>query len=171
MTIERTYSLTDLDEHWKAVHQATLIFVRNEDQVLLIRKKRGLGAGKINGPGGKLEGRETAQACAHRELHEELCVTVSTSTNHGRLRFQFTDHYSIDVQVFVAEKYTGVPTETEEAIPLWFNVTDIPYTEMWEDDAIWLPRVLAGERVNGRFIFDGDAMVAHDVNFETVHST
>lgn len=165
MAETHAYSLQDIDDDWQAVHQATLIFVQQNDQVLLIRKKRGLGAGKINGPGGKLEPGESAQACAHRELHEELCVVVSTSENRGRLRFQFTDHYSIDVQVFVAESYTGVPAETEEAVPLWFAVEQIPYHEMWEDDSIWLPRVLAGEKVNGRFIFDGDSMQEHEVLF------
>jgi len=165
MTNTRSYSLSGINDEWRAVHQATLIFVQQNDQVLLIRKKRGLGEGKINGPGGKLEPGETPQECAHRELKEELCVSVSSSINHGRLRFQFMDHYSIDVQVFVAKDYTGVPTETEEAAPLWFATNKIPYHEMWEDDRIWLPRVLAGERVDGRFIFDGDSMQEHEVVF------
>ena len=163
--ISSSYQLIDIDDEWQAVHQATLIFVLQNGQVLLIRKKRGLGAGKVNGPGGKLEPNETSQQCAHREIQEELCVTVNESVNRGRLRFQFMDSYSLDVQVFVANVYTGVPTETEEAIPLWFDVDDIPFSEMWEDDRIWLPRVLAGENVNGRFIFDGDAMRDHDIVF------
>ena len=160
-----TYSLSHIDHNWKAVHEATLLFVHKQEQVLLIRKKRGLGVGKVNGPGGKREPGETAQECAHRELQEELCISVSRSENRGRLRFQFLDHYSIDVQVFVASDYSGVPTETEEASPLWFELSKIPYDEMWEDDQIWLPRVLAGERVDGRFIFDGDAMREHEVLF------
>ena len=76
--------------------------------------------------------------------------------DHGRLRFQFCDGYSIDVQVFVSLSYQGEPIETEEAIPLWYPLDDIPYDEMWEDDQLWLQRVLSGETVDGRFIFDGD---------------
>lgn len=142
------------------------MFVVQNDRVLLIRKKRGLGAGKINGPGGKLDTGETIQQCAHREIHEELNVCVNDSVNAGRLRFQFVDGYSIDVQVFTTNSFTGTPTETDEAVPLWFAVSDIPYHEMWADDQIWLPRVLAGERVNGRFVFDGDLLVEHEVLFE-----
>ena len=160
-----SHTLSSIDDDWQAVHQATLLFVLQNGKVLLIRKKRGLGAGKINGPGGKLEPNETPQQCAHRELQEELCVSVSHSENRGRLRFQFTDNYSIDVQVFVANTFVGTPAETEEAVPLWFDVDKIPYEEMWEDDRIWLPRVLAGERVDGRFIFDGDSMGEHEVLF------
>ncbi len=160
------YSLEQIDSNWEAVDKATLLFVVQNDKVLLIRKKRGLGAGKINGPGGKLESAETAQACAHREVFEELCIAVTESSNQGRLRFQFIDGYSIDVQVFVAQQFDGIPTETEEAIPLWFDLEKIPFDEMWSDDRIWLPRVLAGERVYGRFIFDGDSMLEHEVLFD-----
>lgn len=160
-----SYSLEQIDSNWKAVDKATLLFVVQNDKVLLIRKKRGLGAGKINGPGGKLESAETAQACAHREVFEELCITVSESSNRGRLRFQFIDGYSIDVQVFVASAYEGIPAETDEAIPLWFNIDDIPYEEMWADDRIWLPRVLRGERVDGRFLFDEDRLLEHAVSY------
>ena len=159
------YSLEQIDSNWEAVDKATLLFVVQNDKVLLIRKQRGLGAGKINGPGGKLESAETAQACAHREVFEELCIAVTESSNQGRLRFQFIDGYSIDVQVFVTSAYEGTPTETDEAIPLWFNIDDIPYEEMWADDRIWLPRVLSGERVDGRFLFDEDRLLEHAVNF------
>lgn len=159
------YSLENISPRWQAVHKATLIFVLSQERILLIRKKRGLGAGKINGPGGKTEGSESAQACAHRELNEELCISVNESENRGRLRFQFTDGYSLDVQVFVATEYSGKPTETEEAIPLWYRLDKIPFDEMWEDDRIWLPRVVSGETVEGRFIFDGDKMLDHEIFF------
>jgi len=122
MPTKHAYTVQHIDANWNAVHQATLIFVTQNERVLLIRKKRGLGAGKINGPGGKLDSGETAQVCAHRELFEELGIRVSESENRGRLRFQFMDGYSIDVQVFVSQTYVGVPTETEEAVPLWCNI-------------------------------------------------
>jgi hypothetical protein len=34
---------------------------------------------------------------------------------------------------------------------------------MWADDALWLPLVLAGRSVSGRFVFDGDAMLDHEL--------
>ena len=40
---------------WIPEIRATLMFVREGDQVLLIRKLRGIGAGKINAPGGKID--------------------------------------------------------------------------------------------------------------------
>lgn len=160
------YNLAQIDEHWRAVHVATLVFVLNGTNVLLIRKKRGLGAGKINGPGGKLDDGETPQQCAIREVEEELAITPADLHARGELRFQFTDGYSIHVHAFVAYDYSGIPQETDEAIPLWFPVDEIPYDEMWEDDRIWLPQVLNRLTVSGRFIFDDDRMLDHQVEFK-----
>ena len=45
--------VSDIDwDTWQPEEVATLMFIIQGDSVLLIRKKRGLGAGKINGPGG-----------------------------------------------------------------------------------------------------------------------
>ena len=91
-----SYSIDDIDDHWTAVDCATLLFVCLDNRVLLIRKKRGLGAGKINGPGGKLEPGESPVACAVREVEEELGISPLAPQARGRLRFQFIDGYSIN---------------------------------------------------------------------------
>lgn len=163
---DKYLNLDTIDENWTATDIATLLFVLREDEVLLIRKKRGLGAGKINGPGGKLEEGETPRQCALREVREELCISVLDSVPCGELRFQFTDGYSIHVHVFISTRFEGEPTETDEAIPLWFKRSEIPYGEMWADDRIWLPRVLDGAKVTGKFIFSNDIMLGHEVHFE-----
>ena len=148
---------------WKAVDPATLVFVVKDGRILLIRKKRGLGAGKVNGPGGRLEAGETPLDAAVREVQEELRVTPVGLTKRGELRFQFVDGYSIHVHVFQAEDCEGTPEETDEAIPLWTDVDAIPYDEMWADDQIWLPWMLQGKSFDGRFIFDDDAMLDYRV--------
>jgi len=40
---------------WRGEMLATLMFIVRDGRVLLIEKKRGLGAGKVRGPGGKIE--------------------------------------------------------------------------------------------------------------------
>ena len=62
---------------WQAVDTATLVFVLRDDEILLIDKKRGLGKGKVNGPGGKVDPGETIEQCAIRECREELSIEVS----------------------------------------------------------------------------------------------
>lgn len=148
---------------WVPRDTATLVFVVREGQVLLIRKKRGLGAGKINGPGGRLDPGETPAACAAREVAEELRVQPVGLRAFGELRFQFVDGYAIHVHVFRADDILGTPTETDEAAPLWVPVSGIPYEEMWADDRSWLPHLLAGRHFEGWFVFDGDRMLAQRV--------
>ena len=156
--------LADIDwSTWEPVDRATLLFVIRDGQVLLIRKKRGLGAGKVNGPGGRRDPGETPLECAVREVQEELCVTPTGIEPRGELRFQFIDGYSIHVHVFSASDCDGEPEETEEAIPLWTDLDRIPYDEMWADDRLWLPLMLKGTAFTGRFIFDGDTMLDHEI--------
>ena len=70
---------------WSADITATLMFVFRDNEVLLIHKKRGLGKGKINGPGGKLEAGESLLECAIRETEEEVCITPHTISPAGEL--------------------------------------------------------------------------------------
>jgi 8-oxo-dGTP diphosphatase len=150
---------------WKPRERANLCFIVKEGRVLLIRKKRGLGAGKINGPGGKLEPGETALASAIREVQEEIGVTPMQVEDRGVLRFQFVDGYSLHCAVFVARDFEGELCETDEATPYWFTLAEVPYHEMWEDDQHWLPQVLEGQRFEGWFVFDGDRMLEKRVEF------
>ena len=64
---------------WTPDILATLMFVVQKGRILLIRKKRGIGAGKVNGPGGKFEPGETALQCVLREVREELGVSLKIS--------------------------------------------------------------------------------------------
>ena len=152
----------DIDwNDWKPKDRATLLFVRENDRLLMIHKKLGLGAGKINGPGGRIEPGETPMEAAIREVEEEVCVTPLEVCQWGELRFQFLDDYSIHGYVFTAKGYEGTPQETEEAIPLWIAIDKIPYEKMWADDALWMPLLLAGKSFDGRFLFDGDEMLGY----------
>lgn len=150
---------------WQPHDRATLAFVLRGDEILLIRKKRGLGAGKINGPGGRIDPGESPLECAIRETREELHVVPRELEHAGTLLFQFVDGYALHVEVFRARAHDGEARETDEAIPLWTRIDEIPFGEMWADDRLWVPHLLAGNSFFGRFLFDGDAMV--DYTLET----
>ena len=147
--------------NWSPTERATLMFVIRDGQVLLILKKKGLGAGKINGPGGRLDPGETPRQAAIREVQEELVVTPTGVREAGELMFQFVDGFSIHGYVFTATGIEGEPQETGEAIPLWTPLDQIPFDRMWEDDRVWIPLMLAGTPFTGRFLFDGDKMLEY----------
>ncbi len=157
--------LTDIDwDTWTAAAPATLVFVVHDGRILLIRKKRGLGAGKINGPGGKLDPGETPLECAVRETQEEIGITPIDLKQLGELKFQFADGYSTHVYVYRADGYEGSPIETREATPYWFAYDAIPYDEMWEDDRFWIPMLIEGHSFAGRFLFDDDVMLDYELH-------
>ena len=156
--------LDDVDwARWRPTQRATLCFVVRDGEVLLIRKKRGLGAGKINGPGGRLEADETPRECAIRETQEELCVTPTGVREAGLLRFQFVDGLALEGTVFTASNCIGDARETDEAIPQWTSLDALPFDEMWADDELWFPHMLAGRYFTGRFLFDDDRLLGHAV--------
>jgi len=143
---------------WTPRERGTLCFVIREGKILLIEKKRGLGAGKVNGPGGRIEPGETAEQAAIRETQEEIGITPDSVEWAGELHFQFRDGYSLHCSVYRADTWHGELRETDEAKPFWKETDAIPYDRMWADDEHWMPRMLAGQKFRGWFEFDGDCM-------------
>ncbi|MFW6221224.1 MAG: 8-oxo-dGTP diphosphatase [Fibrobacterota bacterium] len=146
---------------WKFTEDAVLCFIKKEEKLMLIHKKTGLGKGKINAPGGRIERNEKPESAAVRECQEEIGLTPKKLRHVAELQFVFIDGYSLRGIVFFADDYTGTPVSTYEADPFWCKIDEIPYGKMWEDDWYWLPKVLNGERILGRFIFEKDRMLDH----------
>jgi 8-oxo-dGTP diphosphatase len=138
----------------------TLCFIVHEGRVLLMRKLRGIGAGKINGPGGKVEPGETALAAAIRETQEEVGVTPLAPELRGELDFYFEGGPTLHCLIFLARAFSGVPVTTAEAEPLWFPADELPYGEMWSDDRHWLPLLLAGDRFTGWVTVRGETVLS-----------
>jgi 8-oxo-dGTP diphosphatase len=81
----------------------------------------------------------------------------------AELWFQMSDYPSILCHVFIGSEFLGTPTETDEAVPLWAPLDAIPYDRMWEDDIHWLPLVLDGKSLLGKFVFEGEAMASKEI--------
>jgi 8-oxo-dGTP diphosphatase len=146
-------------QNWVPKDIAVLCFIFHHDQVLLIEKLRGLGKGKVNAPGGRLEAGETPLQAAIREVQEEVSVTPHNLSQLGHLKFAFVDGYNLECWVFRAEGHSGTPCESPEAIPFWSPVSNLPYDRMWADDQYWLPYILEARKFRGEFVFDGEEMV------------
>jgi 8-oxo-dGTP diphosphatase len=156
------------------MRQATLCFlVRGAPpkEILLGYKKVGFGAHKYNGFGGKVQEGETAIQAAVRELEEETGVRVVERdlkyVAHLTFTFPHAPHWDQVVHAYLTTGWKGNPAESREMVPAWFAVNEIPYERMWADDRHWLRRVLAGERIRGRFCFQADNETIEAFEVET----
>ena len=141
----------------------TLCLIEKDSQVLLGMKKRGFGAGHFNGFGGKVEEHETIEGATARELFEESGLTALSLKKIGQLMFAFRDESDLELEmhIFKTEDFIGIPVESEEMRPQWFDKDDIPFEQMWSSDAAWFPLFLAGQKFTGSFHFDKPASSSH----------
>lgn len=130
------------------------------EQVLLGLKQRGFGAGRVVAPGGKIEPGENPAQAAIRELHEEtgLEANIDTLARVARVYFRFPSRQlsDMDCTVFIIRDFSGMATPSEELVPAWYPVGHLPLAKMWDDSALWLGKILAGER------FDAHVTLADD---------
>ncbi len=151
------------------MQQTSLIYVFNpQGQVLLCAKKKTnsgftISLGKWNGAGGKIEWEETLLQSAKRELQEETGIDLpEDSFKHvgiNKLYYENKPDRDQEAHVFVIKDYTGDFQETDELLSQWFDVDEIPYDKMWDDDIYRMPRMFDGEYFEYIFHFSEDGKI------------
>lgn len=153
------------------MNHTTLLFLLKNNQILLAMKKRGFGAHRWNGVGGKIEPGETIERAAIRECQEEIGVTPHNLEKVAHHTFYVPNLPASDgfiCHAFTTRVWQGEPIETDEMAPKWFTYNTIPYDKMWQDDRHWLPHVLNGKKLVGKFTFDEqDAMTGKNITIVT----
>lgn len=136
-------------------------------------KKRGFGTGKWNGFGGKIKEGEDAKAAAAREIKEEIGVKIAPDDlkEVGTLEFRYqnTSDWDTLCHIFIATEWAGEPAESEEMRPQWYAIHKLPFDAMWVDDPHWVPLVLAGKKIKGRFLFSDDGKEILNFAVSEVH--
>jgi mutator protein MutT len=133
----------------------TLCLIHDNDRILLGMKKQGLGTGRWNGFGGKVEPGETIEEATKREILEEAGMKVEHVVKMGEMDFEFAAKPGdiLEVHIYRGEKWSGTPRECDEMRPEWWKVSEIPFNMMWPDDRYWLPLFLDNKKFRGRFLF------------------
>lgn len=141
------------------------MLVQDGARLLLGKKKRGFGEGYFNGFGGKVEEGETIAEGARRELTEEAGLIAKDLSQRGLLRFNFDDKpQPWEVHVYRVTDWEGIPSESDEMAPQWFDKDSIPYGNMWADDPYWYPLFLKGALFSGEFNFTNThTLVSHRI--------
>lgn len=148
--------------------QLTLLYLIRGNEVLLAMKKRGFGMGKWNGIGGKVEPNETIEQAMIRECREEIGVTPLDYKQAGNMVFDeiFGDNREqVQITAYICQRWRGNPIETEEMAPAWHDINKLPLDTMWSADTIWLPVMLAGNTITGRFTLnEAEKVTDHQLN-------
>jgi len=145
------------------VTKAVLGYIIRDELILLIKKKKGHGKGRWNGPGGRMKEEESPEDCLKRELEEEIGIRARREKRIGNLSFYEDGKLSWFVYLFRVEEFEGEPKESSEAYPSWFPLNEIPFDQMWEDDRHWLPLVIEGKNLRGEFWFEKGKLVRHSL--------
>ena len=138
--------------------QTTICYLVKDNQILLAMKKRGFGVNWWNGAGGKVKEGESTEEGAIRETAEEINVIPTSMEKIAILNFHLPDKQDLNVQthVYRVTKWQGEPTESEEMAPRWFDLSEIPYDQMWDSDRIWMPKFLEGKPFTANFLYKGE---------------
>jgi len=146
--------------------KATLIFPIKNNQILLAKKMKKVGAGKWNGFGGKPKLEDfSIRHTACRELFEESGFGIQTTPEkliaRAVINFYFfnneTDEPNWSVAIYLVKDFTGEAKDTEEMqTPTWFSIESIPYHEMLPADKDFLPKLFGEKTFIGKVRFNQD---------------
>ena len=87
-------------------------------------------------------------------MFEEAGVTIGKMEKLGHIEFEWKGNPEIhEVHLFRVHSIEGIPVETEEMRPQWFDFDEIPFHSMWADDSLWFPLFLENRTFKANFLF------------------
>lgn len=146
--------------------EATVCLPVYGDQVLLAEKQKKVGAGFLNGFGGKMElGDATLLATNARETQEEVGLTVTAAhkvaeiTFHNPMKDETLNR--IRVHFFIATEWLGEPVGTKEMRkPDWYDIASLDYERFLPADRLFMPHILTGSLIRGLIVYNDDWSIA-----------
>lgn len=139
------------------------------------RKEARFWKGNWNGAGGKLSPGETPEQAAAREVKEEICVDIALEDLQkiGEINFRnpADPDWGMYVHIFVATKWSGEPTESDEMRPEWLDPTKvIGVKTTWADLPHYFDLILKKQKFTGEFVYKADAKTLDHFHVEPVEN-
>lgn len=103
-------------------------------QVLVAQRPPGSWqAGRWEFPGGKVEPAETDEAAMHRELREELGITVRNATPVDIFRHSYPDR-CVEIALWVVRSFDGEPRGLDGQALRWVAPAELQDCDLLEAD-------------------------------------
>ncbi len=101
------------------------ILINNQKQVLVEQRGEHLAyAGYWAFPGGKVEKNENIAEALHREMLEEIGITVESAEPLIQLQFQYPDKI-VDLHTWKIIKHSGIPSGCENQLVRWVDKNEL----------------------------------------------
>ena len=153
-----------IDLTFNTVIPYCLVYLKNDDEVLLIKKAEGrMHQGEWIGLGGKLEPGEDPVASAVREFKEESGLLLADPKLRGT--FIWIDEMKCGiVHIVTGTKWTGGLRESEEGELRWHPIEDLTTLEgLATHQRLFLDRILLDNEYfySGIAVYEQDEMVKY----------
>jgi 8-oxo-dGTP diphosphatase len=103
-------------------------------QILIAQRPPGSWqSGRWEFPGGKVEEAETDEAALHRELHEELGVTVRRSVPIGHFAHDYPDR-QVAISLWMVREFEGEPRGLDGQALRWVAPEELSRCDLLEAD-------------------------------------
>jgi 8-oxo-dGTP diphosphatase len=141
----------------------TLIFIRNDDEILLIKGAvdKKIWTGLYNGIGGHIERGEDALSAAHRELFEETGLRNIQLDLRAIIFIDVEEYQGISMFVFLGNSKKKVLVSSEEGRLDWIKIDHIHNYPLVEDLYQFIPMILSTEKKIqfGRYYYNDGKLV------------
>ena len=154
---------------------ATLCYVRDgigpRGRTLMlhrIKKANDMHAGKWNGLGGKVEGGESPEECAIREVCEESGLRMVDPILRGIITFpQFSGGEDWYTYIYVAYAHTGALIDSNEGVLEWVENDKLFDLNLWAGDRVFMRWLDDPRFFSAKFVYLSGELTKYEVVFYT----
>ena len=141
----------------------TLIFLRNEDKILLIKGSpdKKIWPGLYNGIGGHIERGENLISAAERELLEETGIAGVDLSLRGIIFIDVNQNNGITLYIFEGFVESKTIKNGPEGEIEWINTEEIHNYPLVEDLYELIPRIISNEdkTIIGRYYYENENLI------------
>ena len=129
----------------KPIRKAVRCYLVKDNKVVVTKYKEGKKkAGYYDIPGGKIEGEETPEQTAIREMKEETGLKIKNLKYKGKMIIEYPNRI-FDFDVFICNECEGKPQDFEENTSEWIEINELLKKE----------RILSNIMILDRFFIKG----------------
>ncbi len=149
---------------FKPQTRAVVGFYIKKDKILLgkrLKSSTNLGLDLYAGIGGKIEQNEDSLQALEREFVEEIKAKPTKAIKIGQVSFVFLhkdkeSQWNMVVDVYKVEELDKKPVATKAIEPIFCDINNLPYQNMWPDNFYWTHLVISGQNFIGEFVYKNE---------------